>query len=230
MDQYQCRGKLLKNFQDHWSIQISPGKGMDQWRSKFSESFSLDRYWSIECSSLKEIDEKRGETLAKYSVDFRPSISRAERTEIAAIFAICDCDAHRGPLKSLAISETRRNSTALRLRGRWKVSSDLRFGAAISEPETPSFCGIAGDLGPSTRKSLAIAIVRFSSFNFQGNWPQEISHTNSSTHQELKFHTAEPNFFHSDTLGVGWPQTTPRGVWASWSSEIACVARGCLEV
>ena len=25
---------------------------MDQWHSKFSESFSLDRYWSIECSSL----------------------------------------------------------------------------------------------------------------------------------------------------------------------------------
>ena len=25
---------------------------MDQWRSKFSESFSLDRHWSIECSSL----------------------------------------------------------------------------------------------------------------------------------------------------------------------------------
>ena len=25
---------------------------MDQWRSKFSKSFSLDRYWSIECSSL----------------------------------------------------------------------------------------------------------------------------------------------------------------------------------
>ena len=25
---------------------------MDQWRSKFSESFSLDRYWSIEFSSL----------------------------------------------------------------------------------------------------------------------------------------------------------------------------------
>ena len=30
MDQYQCRGKLLKNFQDHWSIRISPGKRMDQ--------------------------------------------------------------------------------------------------------------------------------------------------------------------------------------------------------
>ena len=70
MDQYQCRGKLLKNFEDHWSIRISPGKGMDQWLvhtnfprnrygamalvSKFSESFSLDRYWSIECSSLED--------------------------------------------------------------------------------------------------------------------------------------------------------------------------------
>ena len=27
---------------------------MDQWRSKFSESFSLDRHWSIECSSLQK--------------------------------------------------------------------------------------------------------------------------------------------------------------------------------
>ena len=43
----------------------------------------------------------------------------------------------------------------------WKVAGDLRFRAAISEPETPSFCRISGDLAPSTRKSLAIAIVRF---------------------------------------------------------------------
>ena len=48
------------------------------------------------------------------------------------------------------------------LRMRWKVASDLRFRAAISEPQTPSFCGISGDLAPSTRKSLAIAIMRFS--------------------------------------------------------------------
>ena len=47
------------------------------------------------------------------------------------------------------------------LRVRWKVASDLRFRAAISEPKTPSFCGISGDLVQSTRKSLAIAIVRF---------------------------------------------------------------------
>ena len=47
------------------------------------------------------------------------------------------------------------------LRLRWKVASDLRFRAAISEPRTDSFCGNSGDLGPSTWKSLAIAIVRF---------------------------------------------------------------------
>ena len=47
------------------------------------------------------------------------------------------------------------------LRVRWKVASDLRFRAAIFEPKTPSFCGISGDLAQSTRKSLAIAIVRF---------------------------------------------------------------------
>ena len=61
-----------------------------------------------------------------------------------------------------AISETQ--ETAMMhcdLRVRWKVASDLRFRAAISEPKTPSFCRISGDLAPSTRKSLAIAIVRF---------------------------------------------------------------------
>ena len=47
------------------------------------------------------------------------------------------------------------------LRVRWKVASDLRFRAAISEPKTLSLCGISGDLALSTRKSLAIAIVRF---------------------------------------------------------------------
>ena len=41
-----------KVWTNDWSIWISPEISMDQWRSKFSESFSLDRYWSIECSSL----------------------------------------------------------------------------------------------------------------------------------------------------------------------------------
>ena len=69
----------------------------------------------------------------------------------------CDFDAHRGPQKSLAISET----LYCDLRVRWKVASDLRFRVAISEAKTPSFFGISGDLAPSTRRSLAIAIVRF---------------------------------------------------------------------
>ena len=47
------------------------------------------------------------------------------------------------------------------LRVRWKVASDLRFRVAISEPKTLPLCGIPGDLAQSTRKSLAIAIVRF---------------------------------------------------------------------
>ena len=47
------------------------------------------------------------------------------------------------------------------LRVRWKLASDLQFRAAISEPKILFFCGISGDLAPSTRKSLAIATVRF---------------------------------------------------------------------
>ena len=47
------------------------------------------------------------------------------------------------------------------LKVRWKVASDLRFRAAVPEPKNPSFCGNSGDLAQSTRKSLAIAIVRF---------------------------------------------------------------------
>ena len=82
-------------------------------------------------------------------------------TEIAAIF----CDLRlRCPSRTPQIARFPRQETAMMhcdLRVRWKVASDLRFRAAISEPETPSFCGISGDLTPSTRTSLAIAIVRF---------------------------------------------------------------------
>ena len=34
-------------------------------------------------------------------------------------------------------------------------------------------------------------------------------HTNSSAHHDLKFHAAEPKFFHNDTLGVGGPKVLP---------------------
>ena len=75
------------------------------------------------------------------------------------------CDLRlRCPSRTPEIARFPRQETAMThcdLRVRWKVASDLRFRDAISEPKTPSFCGISGDLAPSTRKSLAIAIVRF---------------------------------------------------------------------
>ena len=45
------------------------------------------------------------------------------------------------------------------LRVRWKLASDLRFRAAISEPKTPSCCGISGDFdfGALSFKTLSSA-------------------------------------------------------------------------
>ena len=73
----------------------------------------------------------------------------------------CDCDAHRGPQKLLRFPRQEKAMLHCGLRVRWKVASDLRFQAEISEPEIPSFWRISGNLAPSSRKSLAIAIVRF---------------------------------------------------------------------
>ena len=69
----------------------------------------------------------------------------------------------RGPQKSQRFPKQDKAMLHCDLRARWQVTSDLRFRAAMSEPKTPSssFCGISGELAPSTRKSLAIAIVRF---------------------------------------------------------------------
>ena len=91
------------------------------------------------------------------------------------LFGVSACLAHRNrsdfcdlrlrcPSRTPEIARFRKQDKAMLhcdLRVRWKVASDLRFRAAISETKTPSCCGICGDLAPSTRKSLAIAIVRF---------------------------------------------------------------------
>ena len=50
-------------------------------------------------------------------------------------FAICDCDAHRGPQKSQRFPRQEQAMLHCDLRVRWKVASDLRFQAAISEPK-----------------------------------------------------------------------------------------------
>ena len=59
------------------------------------------------------------------------------RTEIAAIFAICDCDARRGPQKSQRFPRQEKAMLHCAVRMRRKVASDLRFQAAISEPKNP---------------------------------------------------------------------------------------------
>ena len=53
---------------------------------------------------------------------------------------------HRGPKKSQRFPRQEKAMLHCDLRVRWKVASDLRFRAAISEPNTPSFCRISGDL------------------------------------------------------------------------------------
>ena len=77
-----------------------------------------------------------------------------------------DCDAHCRPQQLQRFPRQEKAMLHCDFRVRWKVASDLRFQAAISEPKTPFFCRISGDLAPcdlapSTRKSLAIPIVRF---------------------------------------------------------------------
>ena len=71
------------------------------------------------------------------------------------------CPSQTPPQKSQRFPRQEKAMLHCDLRVRWKVASDLQFRAAISEPKIHSFCGISGDLAPSTRKSLAIAIVRF---------------------------------------------------------------------
>ena len=76
-------------------------------------------------------------------------------------FLICNCDAHCGPQKSLAISKRSPSNAALRFKG--AIENRWRFAISSCDfrPKTDSFCGNSGDLTLSTRKSLAIAIVRF---------------------------------------------------------------------
>ena len=89
------------------------------------------------------------------------------------------------------------------LRVRWKVASDLRFRVAISEPKTPSFCGISGDLAPSTWKSLAIAIVRF--------WCAKLKSVSSEFGYSLHRQNYRPDFYqknpraHKNKIGTPPP-------------------------
>ena len=120
----------------------------------------------------------------------------------------CDCDTHRGPQKSLAVSETLHCDLGVR----WGVASDVRFPVAISEPETPSFCGIPGDLAPSTRKSLAIAIMRFWRAKHEMEDPLASPQTTRTTDCVNTFY-----FSHRPS-----PLLRGRRMLGSWAGSVLC--------
>ena len=108
--------------------------------------------------------QKNKEFLARgKNKEFQKNKERKDRVAHRNRSDFCDLRL-RCPSRTPEIARFPRQETTMPhcdLRVRWKVASDLRFRAAISEPKTPSFCGISGDLAQSTRKSLAIAMVRF---------------------------------------------------------------------
>ena len=73
---------------------------------------------------------------------------------------------------------------------------------AWSEPKTPSFCWISGDLAPSTRKSLAIAIVRL--WRAKVSWM--IGLVSAPSGQQEQPHIAESFDHHCLTYAarMGW--------------------------
>ena len=68
---------------------------------------------------------------------------------------------------------------------------------------------ILEEIFKETDEKCGEILAKFS-VDFRPSISREIGHkkfhTDSSTHQDLKFHTAEPKFFHSDTLEVGGPK------------------------
>ena len=90
------------------------------------------------------------------------------------------------------------------------ISCSAYVSYAYSPPERNSG-EIFGKLFKETDEKRGEILAKFSG-DFRASISREIGHkkihTNSSTHQDLKFHTAEPKFFHGDTLGVGGPNVS----------------------
>ena len=87
------------------------------------------------------------------SEDFSAQKAHRNRSDFCDF---CDGDAHRGPQKSPAIFRNKRIQSDAALRfsgcdGKSLAICDFR-GCDFLSPKTPSFCGISGDLAPSTRK------------------------------------------------------------------------------
>ena len=76
-------------------------------------------------------------------------------------------------------------------------------------PQSEIQVNFSEEIFKETHEKRGEILAKFS-VDFRPSISREIGHkkfhTNSSTHQDLKFHTAEPKFFHNVTLGVGGPK------------------------
>ena len=156
------RGKIYRKLSKN---AVFPGKFHDNKIGKFCE-FYCQKFCCHLGGSYSSARQPNTCSMFTCSVSCpSPMLTRATLCTLAHRNRSDFCDLRlRCPSRTPEIARFPRQETAMmhcHLRVRWKVASDLRFRAAISEPQTPSFCGISGDLAPSTRKSLAIAIVRF---------------------------------------------------------------------
>ena len=130
--------------------QNSQKNGRNAWTFRFGPFFGLvcrgDSWKSSGQRTLPYRNEKRADSLQ--AVNSPMAVVKRYATVrswlfgtlwIAAIFAICNCDAHRGPQKSQRFPREERAMLHCDLRVRWKVASDSRFRAAISELANPFF-------------------------------------------------------------------------------------------
>ena len=94
-----------------------------------------------------------------------------------------------------------------------RLVSDLKTPKSVMMPIVPHKSEIQvkvlDEVFKETDEKRSEILAKIS-VDFRPSISREIGHkkfhTNSSAHQDLKFHTAEPKFFHSDTLGVGGPK------------------------
>ena len=109
------------------------------------------------------------------------------------------------------------------LRVRWKAASDLRFRAAMSEPKTPSFCGISGDLAQSTRKSLAIAPIFCRTAKFQRCSVSKLFLLQFAVVYSICHRWLNPAY-------CGWPMSTSRDTSSKPSEAILVACRPIKQV
>ena len=144
-----------------WSTWISPEISMDRWRSKFSESFSLDRHWS---SSLKDLVLVRKLLFPAQIIHGANIVTIAEvaceglLAKKASSNGDCDFLVHSGTRRPTYSGSWRKSLllawAILRTRLPHQELSQPGIGAAVPVPAVPK--------GPfRTKNAMAVAAVAF---------------------------------------------------------------------